>query len=124
MDYKTILVACFVLSVGLSCRPDDQKTETLDPIEGMAAREAMSEEVVAQLDSGSLQFREHDFAAALIHYRRVAEMEPDLAAGWFGVYMAEQALGNLDAAAGALERARGTEPGAALIHPAAGDTSR
>ena len=96
----------------------------MDPLEGMLAREDMPIEVVAQLDSGSARFRADDFAAALVHYERVTEMVPDAAAGWFGVYMAHQALGDVEAAREALERAQGAAPGATLIHPSNADTMR
>jgi tetratricopeptide (TPR) repeat protein len=104
MGSRTGFVVVLVLLAAYSCRPDDQRTDTMDPIEGMLAREDMPPEVVAQLDSGSLQFRADSFEAALSHYQRVTEMVPEAAAGWFGVYMAQQALGNSDAAAEALQK--------------------
>ena len=52
------------------------------------------------------------------------ELNPDAAAAWFGVYMAEKALGNEEAAAEALERAQDVQPGATLLHPSEADTIR
>jgi hypothetical protein len=110
------------LAATLSCRPDDQRTDTLDPHEGMQARADMAPEVLAQLDSGNAAFRVDDHARALVHYRRVTELAPDLGVGWFGVYMAEEAMGNAGEAEAALERARSAVPGATLLHE--GDTLR
>lgn len=50
--------------------------------------------VQAQLDSGNTAFRGGDTEAALEHYRQVTVLAPELAAGWFGVYLAETRLGN------------------------------
>lgn len=110
------LVAPLVLASVLSCRPDDQRTDTLDAEQGMQSREQMPPAAVAQLDSGTASFRANDFEAALRHYTRVTEIAPDVGAGWFGVYMAEDALGHGDRASAALERARGLVPGATLLH--------
>ena len=110
------MIGVLVMAAVVSCRPDDQRTDTFDPDGAMQTREDMPAEVVAQLDSGSAAFRLNDFEGALAHYTRVTEMAPDVGAGWFGVYMAEDALGNADAAREALERARSLVPGATLIH--------
>ena len=118
---RLVWVACIAHMV-FACRPDDQRTDTLDPREAMQARAEMSPAVVAQLDSGTAAFRAGDYEGALGHYTRVTELDPVNAPGWFGVYMAEQALGRPEAAAAALDRARGVVPGATLLHPAPGDT--
>jgi len=114
--YGNAVTVAVVLAATVGCRPDDQRTDTLDPHGGMQTREEMAPEVVAQLDSGSAAFRAGDFEAALSHYRRVTELDPAVGAGWFGVYMAEDALGRSEAAAVALGRARSLEPGATLLH--------
>jgi Flp pilus assembly protein TadD len=116
MTTRYALTAMLVLAVAVSCRPDDQRTETLDPHAGMQSREEMPPEAVAQLDSGTMAFRADDFEAALRHYTRVTEIAPDIGAGWFGVYMAAEALGEEDLAEEALERARDAAPGATLLH--------
>ena len=116
MSTRRSLVCVLGLAAAFSCRPDDQRTDTMDPVEAMQARENMPPEVVAQLDSGSQAFRSHDFEAALAHYTHVTEMAPDVGAGWFGVYMAHDVLGNTGAAAEALQHAQSLVPGATLIH--------
>ena len=116
MRMRHAVVALLVLAAVLSCRPDDQRTDTLDAEQGMMAREDMPPAAVAQLDSGTAAFRADDFEAALRHYTRVTEIAPDIGAGWFGVYMAAEALGDVEGAEAALERARGVVPGATLLH--------
>ena len=121
MSTRQASIAALVLAAAVSCRPDDQRTDTLDPHDGMQARELMAPDVVAQLDSGTAAYRADDFRASLRHYTRVTELDPDVGAGWFGVYMAQHALGDAEAAQAALERARNIAPGATMLH---GDTAR
>ena len=118
MRVTRTLVGSFVLAAALSCgdAEGDQRTDSLDPEEAMQARENMPAELVAQLDSGTLAFRANDVEAALAHYTRATEIAPDVGAGWFGVYMAQDALGNREAAAEALERAQSLVPGTTMIH--------
>jgi len=114
-----------LLLAAAACRPDDQRTDTMDVQQAIQQeRESLPVEVVAQLDSGSAAFRADDHEAALAYYTRATEIAPDVAAGWFGVYMAQQALGNAKAAEDALEKAQSVEPGATLLRPTTGDTVR
>ena len=124
MSMKRPLVFVLALGAVISCRPDDQRTDTLDPEEARQERENLPPAVVAQLDSGSGAYRADDYEAALRHYREATELDPDVGAAWFGVYMAHLALGNTEEAAEALARAQGAVPGATLIHPSEGDTAR
>jgi tetratricopeptide (TPR) repeat protein len=117
MDARRPLTAALLLIGALACMPDDQRTDTLDPHEGMGERQDMAPEVVVQLDSGSAAFRNDDFERALTHYTRVTELDPENGPGWFGVYMAEDALGRPDQAQAALNRARTLVPGGTLLHP-------
>lgn len=119
---RTALMIPVLLTTALGCRPDDQRTDTLNPHEGMQARTQMAPEVVAQLDSGTAAFRADDHEGALRHYTRAAELDPENGPAWFGVYMAERALGRPEAAEAALERARGVVPGATLLHGDGEDT--
>ena len=79
------------------------------------ARASLAEEAVAALDSGGSAFRARDYPAALVRYQRAAELEPNAPAAWFGIYMAQSALGNQPAAHSALTRARALAPGATLL---------
>mgnify|MGYP001821793230 CR=1 FL=1 len=112
------------LAALMACRPDDQRTDSIDLEEAMQERADLAPAVAAHLDSGSVLFRADDHEAALEQYRMAVEIDPDAAAAWFGVYMAEAALGNTEAATEALARARREVPGATLIHPTDADTVR
>lgn len=104
-----------------ACTPEDQRTESLD-VEGPSTRSQLPPEVVEALDAGSEAYRADDFQSALEHYTRAAELAPDEASGWFGIYMANEALGDTAAARTALEAARELAPGASIIHPTPEDT--
>lgn len=116
MSTRHVVTALLVLAAAVSCRPDDQRTDTLDPERGMQTREQMPPAAVAQLDSGTAAYRAEDFHAALEHYTRVTEIAPEVGAGWFGVYMAAEALGDVHLAEQALDRAREVVPGATMLH--------
>ncbi len=120
------LAAVVLAASAASCNPapEDQRTDTMDvPQAVREERESLPVEVTAQLDSGSAAFRADDYQAALAHYTKATEIAPDVAAAWFGVYMAHEALGDADAAGEALAKAQAVEPGATLIRPG-GDTIR
>lgn len=122
MILRSCGVLLFVLTAGLACRPDDQRTDSVDPVQARQERESWDPSMTAQLDSGNAAIRRDDFAAALRHFDEVTEMAPDVAAGWFGLYLAQQGLGDIEAAMASLERARSIQAGATLIHPTPGDT--
>lgn len=120
---RVVLAAVLALCVPVvgACTPDDQRTESLD-VQGPSTRAQLPPEVVEALDAGSEAYRADDFEGALEHYTRAAELAPDEASGWFGVYMANEALGDTAAAEAALETARELAPGASIIHPTPEDT--
>jgi len=109
-----VLLAAAALA---ACRPADQTTETVDVQAGVRARESWPPEVVAQLDSGNVAYTAGNLQEALRHYQAAAEAGPDIPSTWFGVYMAQHALGNIPAADSALARARNEVPGATLLRP-------
>jgi len=108
---RRLAAAALALTLG-ACTPDDQRTDSLDP--ATAGRD-LPAAALAQLDSGNAAFRAGEPEAALAHYRRVIEIVPDDATGWFGIYMAQEALGNTAAADSAIAEARRRNPGASLI---------
>lgn len=61
--------------------------------------------VTVHLDSGNAAYRAGDYQAARRQYRAAVEVDSTAAAAWFGVYMAERALGDDRAADSALRRA-------------------
>lgn len=118
MKRNLVLVPSVLATVTLAwgCSPEDQRTETMDAQAAWQSREAWPPEIVAHVDSGNAAFRDKDLEEALRHYTTAAEGMPDNAAAWFGVNMAQLALGNRAAADSALDKARKAAPGASLIH--------
>lgn len=64
----------------------------------------------AQLDSGNTAYRAKDYTRAREHYIRATKLDSLSGAGWFGVYMAEDKLGNKAQADYAMKRARELNP--------------
>jgi len=86
-----------------------------------ATRDALQPDALTHLDSGNTAFSRGDYASAREHYRAATEVQETHAAPWFGLYMAERALGDSAAAEAALRRSRDLSPAAgATSHPAAG----
>ncbi len=119
MSARAIVVAGIVASLILTaCDPgDDQETGSISREEVQHSRDSLDPAVTAALDSGNVAYREEDYEAALRHYRRAAELGEEVAAAWFGIYMANLALGNADDAQEAMDRAQSLAPGASLMHP-------
>lgn len=108
---------------GIACGPpDDQRTDSVDPVAAMQDRASWDPAMAASLDSGNAAIRADSFELAQRHFLAVTEMAPDVAAGWFGLYLAEQGLGRGEEALAALERAQEIASGASLIHPTEQDT--
>ena len=101
--------SCVALSLALAagaCAPDEgQQTGSMTDERARSAREALPAELLSRIDSANAAYREGRYEEAAAVYRRIVEADPEVAAGWFGLYMAETALGNQDAAAEARERA-------------------
>lgn len=119
---RGILVLLAVAAVACG-RPQDQRTDSLDPAGAMKKLEEMPIPLKAQLDSGSAAFRAKDVESALRHYTAATEIDDGVAAAWFGVYMAQKALGHVKEALAALERVQSLAPGATLVEPVGGTTS-
>ena len=111
------LALVLLLALSACGRPDDQTTESIDSTDVREARTEPPRALVAQLDSGNTAYKAKDWERALRHYRAVTQMDEDMPAGWFGIYMTEMARGNAPAADSALRRAQKHAPGATLIHP-------
>ncbi|HSH45351.1 MAG TPA: hypothetical protein VK966_05825 [Longimicrobiales bacterium] len=110
------LILAFLLT-GACGPPEDQETGSLSQEDVTGARADLDPAVAAALDSGSTAYRAGDFEEALRQYQEAARLDDQVAAAWFGVAMAQGALGNVTAADSAMERARELAPGASLIHP-------
>ena len=118
--WMTALLAASLVACGGA--PEDQRTETLDAVEAQQEREAQSPELLQHLDAGNEAYRAGDYEGALEQYTAAVEVNDAYAAAWFGIYMAQKALGNVEEAERALEAARAEAPGATLIHPTVEDT--
>lgn len=112
MRLAGVLLATAIIVVS-GCRPDDQRTDSIDPV--ASGRAELSTETLAQIDSGNAAFRRGDFEAAVVAFGGATSSAPDDPTGWFGLYMAHQELGNDAAADSAISRARSLAPGASLI---------
>jgi tetratricopeptide (TPR) repeat protein len=118
MSARACLIALLLPLLAGGCRrPDDQRTDQIRDRDVLAARQTLDPAVVEALDSGNVAYRERDYSRALGHYQAAVEMDRDVAAGWFGIYMAQLALGNAEAAEAAMQQARQRAPGASLIQP-------
>ena len=112
---RLVAVAAPLMIIGSACVPEDQRTGSIDETTWAEVQAAYSPAVKAQIDSANVAYKAVDYPAALAHYERALELEDDVAAAWFGLYMAHHAMGNLDEADAALERARELLPGASLL---------
>jgi tetratricopeptide (TPR) repeat protein len=118
MRSRPILTGLLAVLTLIACqRDDDQRTDTIHDQDVLAARAALSPAVVAELDDGNAAYRDRDYERALQHFQAAVDMNETLAAGWFGIYMAQLALGNPEAAEAAMQHVRTHAPGATLIHP-------
>lgn len=87
------------------------------------ARAALPAGVPAALDSGNSAYRAGNYRAALEQFERITEEHPELGSAWFGVYMAQRALGNEAAADSAMRRAGMGSSEAARAHGSPGDSA-
>jgi tetratricopeptide (TPR) repeat protein len=98
-------------------RPDDQRTGAIQGEDVRAARAELDPAVADALDNGNSAYRAREYEQALEHYQTAVELDESVAAGWFGIYMAQLALGDDEAAEAAMEQARQHAPDATLMHP-------
>jgi tetratricopeptide (TPR) repeat protein len=78
--------------------------------------------VRAQIDSANEAYRAGDLDAARLHYGRSTELDPTIFAGWYGLAMVADAVGDADAARATRARAQqiAGEAGEVAPHPGAG----
>lgn len=82
-------------------------------------REAWPEGLAVLVDSANAAYAAERYEEAAEIYRDLAEEHANIGTVWFGLYMAEKAVGNEDAAVTALERAESINPGLGMMHDAA-----
>lgn len=120
MSTRTVIAALASTVLLVACSPpDDQETGSIRGEDVTEARENLDPALVEALDNGNAAYRAGDYQEALRLYQQAVDMDDDVAAAWFGVYMAQLALGNTAAADSAMTRAQELQPGASLIHPQA-----
>lgn len=114
MNRSAALLAAAVALFATSCQKkpstENAKVPITPPADSVHAAVAAATPFRAQLDSGNLAFRAKDYAGARGHFMRATEIDSTNAAGWFGVYMAEDKLGNKAEADYALKRAQQLNP--------------
>jgi tetratricopeptide (TPR) repeat protein len=118
MSLRAFVAGAAVLLLTTACQqPDDQETGSISREDVQQARANLAPDVADAIDSGNAAYRDQDYQGALEHYQRAAELDDELAAAWFGIYMAQLALGNTEAANDAMDRAQSLAPEANMIHP-------
>jgi tetratricopeptide (TPR) repeat protein len=80
---------------------------------GLQLMPALQEE----LDAGNAAYRARDYAAALTHYEEAVRLDDQLAAGWYGVALAQGALGDSAARGVALAHVERLAPEIPAHHP-------
>lgn len=120
-----LLVALLIAAGPLACGGDEGPPPQRRSLgtEQAAERRGLTPAAAARVDSGNEAYRAGDYEEARRHFRAAAEEQPESQAVWFGVYMAERALGNEDSARAALERAGDLPHPGEMLHPPPGDTA-
>ncbi|MEX0892559.1 MAG: hypothetical protein WEB88_10350 [Gemmatimonadota bacterium] len=110
MPRSLLTALAVVAAAGLTACGSEPEDAT--PIGGAPADASAlpAAEVRAELDAGNAAYRKDDHETALAHYTKATEMAPELAAAWFGVSMAQEALGNAEAAQEAMQKAMELAP--------------
>lgn len=121
MNTTKLIPAVVVLTLAACTGEEGQRVELgADTAESTQLRRAdWPEGLAADVDSANAAYAAGEYAMAAGIYRSLTEQHPEIGTVWFGLYMAENALGNTDAAAAALERAEAANPGLGQMHEAA-----
>jgi len=108
---------------------NDQTTGSVTPQEVENSRVGWPEGAGAQLDSGNAAYSAKDYQEALRHYRTIAELADApqnlKVTAYFGLWMANSALGDTAATQAARDELQKLAPDASLMHgpPMAIDTT-
>jgi cytochrome c-type biogenesis protein CcmH/NrfG len=116
------LVGTALLSMAALAACEGEGVGERIPLDRMGGAEEVAEalpaELQLQLDSGNAAYRAREYDRAVVHFSEVAARAPGLAAGWYGIGMAQMALGNAEAADSAMMRVHQLAPEIPLRHPA------
>jgi hypothetical protein len=99
-----VLAGTCATLLSFACRPQEPAPAPGGTIDATGAD--LPAAVHAHMDSAAAAYRDGDLPGARTHYTTATDSAPDLAAAWFGLFLAERALGNIPAADSALGRAR------------------
>jgi tetratricopeptide (TPR) repeat protein len=80
-------------------------------------------ELAAAVDSGNAAYADERYQESAEIFGRLTGEYPDIGVVYFGLYMAENALGNEEAAQAALAEAEARSPGLGRMHEAATDST-
>ena len=121
MKIRLWMTALAVLAVAACGEQESQRVELGEDQESQAqqGRANWPEELEVQVDSANLEYMNEEYQASADRYRAMTERYPEIGTLWFGLYMAENALGNQDAAQAALVKAEELAPGLGSMHEAA-----
>lgn len=121
MNMKRLVPAIVVLTLAACSGEEGQRVELgADTAQSTQIRRAdWPEGLAARVDSANAAYADSAYATAAEIFRSATEEHPEIGTVWFGLYMAENAMGNTEAAAAALERAEALNPGLSQMHEAA-----
>ncbi len=123
MRRKSWVWAVALVAVAACGGEEAERVELGDPQEEVraGARESWSPELTARVDSANAAYAAEAYETAREIYTAITEENPELGVAWFGLSMAERALGNEEAAEAALAEAEARNPGLGRMHDAATD---
>lgn len=128
MKRSAALLAAAVVLFATSCKqnpsPDNAKVPITPPADSVHAAMATPTPFQFQLDSGNVAFRAKDYTRARAHFMRATEIDSTNAAAWFGVYMAEDKLGNKAEADYAMKKAQELNPSFKGANPHGSDATK
>lgn len=106
-----------LVAVGCGGEGAQERVPLNGPPAGQADPTALPAAIQEGLDAGNTAYRAGDYEQALDHFREVTHAAPDLAVGWYGVGLAQAAMGNPDAADSAMMEVHRLAPDLPLQHP-------
>ena len=107
----------------LACGGDTEEAQRVPLGEQEAtstSRADWPEGLAEQVDEANAAYANEEYEAAAETYRGLTDQHPEIGTLWFGLYLAETALGNEEAAAAALEKVEELVPGLLQMHDGAG----
>lgn len=87
------------------------------------ARAGWTPALTARVDSANAAYAAGDYEQAAAIFTALTEEQPELGVAWFGLSMAERAMGNDEAADAALAESEARSPGLGRVHEAAVDSA-